>query len=354
VQVVYEGTDRIVGFSFIVAPSAESVLNSLNWLVVTHQDVTEALAPVRQQTRGVLVVSVLIIVLATASAAGLAQLLVVPITRLAQVADRVGAGDLSARAEVLVGDEVGRLASSFNSMTSQLQSTLQSLEQRVAERTRSLETATEVSRRISTILDQRQLVREVVDQVQSSFDYYHAHIYLFDEKKEFLLMLGGTGDAGQMMLDRDHKILRGRGLVGRAAETNLPALAPDVSKAEGWLPNPLLPETRSEVAVPIAIGDTVLGVLDVQDDVVNRMGQTDVDLLQAIANQVAIAIQNARAYQQAQRQADREALIGNINQRIQNTGTIEDAIKVAVREVGRALGTGAWIKVQPPASLDRK
>ena len=221
---------------------------------------------------------------------------------------------------------------------------VEELEKRVAERTqaaiqrtRALETSTEVSRRLSTILDADQLVKEVVEQLVTALDYYYAHIYLFEEDENTLVVKGGTGEAGQVLLARGHTIPKGRGLVGRAAERNEVVLVGDTLNEEGWLPNDLLPETKSECAVPIAIGDKVLGVFDVQHNIVDGITEEDVDLLEGLANQVAIAIQNAQAYTIAQRQAEREIRITEISAEIQQATTVDDVVKIAVSELGQTL-----------------
>ena len=233
-----------------------------------------------------------------------------PIRDVTNAAIQVAGGNLDVHANVTSSDELGTLANAFNTMTSQLRESIGTLEQSVADRTKALTTSTEVSRRLSTILNREELVREVVNQVQSAFDYYHAHIYLLEGDE--LVMAGGTGEAGTKMLAEGHKIPKGRGLVGRAAESNEAVLVPDTSQDPNWLPNDLLPDTKSEVAIPISVGTRVLGVLDVQHNVADGLDQEDVDSLQSIANQVAAALQNISQYENTQKMAADLEVVANV------------------------------------------
>lgn len=264
--------------------------------------------------------------------------LLIPLRMLNDAALHVQQGDFNQKVSVFSKDELGVLAETFNSMTAQIRDLFAILEQRVAERTKALQTSLEVSRRLSGATDPRQLAVDVVEQLQAAFGYYHAHIYYQDEATGDLVMAGGTGQAGAAMLAAGHRIPQGRGLVGRAAETRAPVLVPDVSQAIGWLPNPLLPETQSEAAVPILAGDRVLGVLDVQQNRINGLTEEDVMLLQAIASQVAISLQTARAYQASAERAEMEAAVNYLAQRIQRASSVQETLQTAIREAAQVLG----------------
>jgi PAS domain S-box-containing protein len=174
------------------------------------------------------------------------------------------------------------------------------LEKRVADRTKALETSSEVSRRLASILDPRELAGAVVNEVRDAYNYYYAQIYLFDNTGENLVLTAGTGVAGAEMLKRGHSLPKGSGLVGRSAENNESILVADTSQNADWLPNELLPHTRAEAAIPITIGNRVLGVLDVQDDVTNDINSGDITLLESLASQVAISLRNAESYARAE------------------------------------------------------
>ncbi len=284
---------------------------------------------------GILLVALLVIGLGFAFFAGRALR---PIGELTSVASSIAAGDFSKRTNVKSDDELGTLAQAFDTMTMQLQELFGTLEQRVADRTKALATSAEVSRRLAAILDPRQLASEVVNEVRSAFDYYYAQIYLLDEAGENLVIAGGTGEAGATMLARGHSVPKGRGLVGRAADANASVLIPDVSQEEGWLPNELLPETKAEAAVPISVGNQVLGVLDVQHNLVNGLTAEDVTLLESLAGQVAISLRNARSYEQSSTQAELSSLVNVIGQKIQRATSVEDTLQIAIRELGTAIG----------------
>lgn len=274
-----------------------------------------------------------------------------PVEELTLAAEKMSGGDLNQRVDINRGDEIGSLANAFNLMASQLKGMFGSLESQVQDRTRMLQISSDVSRNLSTILDPQQLAHEVVEQLKTAFGYYHAHIYLVDHANNNLVMAGGTGEAGQIMLERGHKLAPGQGLVGRTAESKQPVLVPDVSTAEGWLPNPLLPDTRAEVSVPILMGRDVLGVLDVQHNVTGGLSQQDLDLLQAIANQVAIALQNAQAYTEAQQRAERESVAANIAAQIQRAGTVDEVLQAALTGLNQALKSDhAAVELRSPAS----
>lgn len=276
-----------------------------------------------------------------------------PLEQLTYAAQEVSKGNFDVPIDTTQGGEIGTLAVAFDEMTTQIQDLVTNLELRVSERTRVLEASMDVSRSVSTILDQKQLVAEVVQQVRDSFNYYHVHIYLVDENTNDLVMAGGTGEAGQVLLGGGHKIAQGKGLVGRAAATKSTVLITNVEEEESWIPNPVLPDTKAEIATPIISGGRVLGVLDVQQNEVNSLTEIDTQLLELVATQIAIALRNARLYASAQSQARREAVANSIGQKLQTAANIESVLQIAAQELGKALNSQrATVQLSTPEAGD--
>jgi GAF domain-containing protein/HAMP domain-containing protein len=298
----YKGERSLVSQAPIQTVTEDPAIAGLGWTLVIHQQQDVALASVNEQVQEVLILALFILGGAAVAALVVAYALAGPITRLSGVAAQVAAGDLTVQARVESGDEIGTLATIFNTMTRQLREFIDSLEARVSARTRQLETVGQIGQRLTGILDLSDLLREVVNRTKETFNYYHAHIYLLDEKGDSLTLAQGYGEAGAEMKARGHNIPleAPRSLVARAAREGRIITIENVRVEADWLPNPLLPETHSEMAIPIILGSQVVGVLDVQSEKVGGLTQEDETILQALANQVAVAVQNARLFTETQ------------------------------------------------------
>ncbi|RPI87061.1 MAG: GAF domain-containing protein, partial [Chloroflexi bacterium] len=198
----------------------------------------------------------------------------------------------------------------------------------------------EIATKVSTIQNPEEMLQTVVDLTKQVFGLYHVHIYLLSETGNTLIISKGAGEIGRKMVAEGREIAMDaeKSLVARAARARQGVIVNDVQAVPEFLSHPLLPDTRSEMAVPMIGGDQLLGVVDVQDALVERFTPEDVNIMTTLAAQIAVSLQNARSYARAQRQAEREALINAISERIQATNSVENALQVAVREIGRALG----------------
>jgi GAF domain-containing protein/HAMP domain-containing protein len=275
-----------------------SPLGTPDWAVVIELPVTEAYQTLAFNLA--LSVGVLLGVAFLAGIAGVyvARRLAAPLHNLTVTATRIAEGEVELTAPIEGPTEVTLLAGAFNSMTAQLRELISSLEQRIAARTRRLEIAATLGERMSAVLNVEQLLTEVVNQIKDSFGYYHTHIYLLDDKREKLVVAEGTGEAGAEMKARGHNIPLDAptSLVARAARTSEIVTVDNVQTAADWLPNPLLPNTHAEMAVPIILAGQVVGVLDVQSDQIAGLDAGDANLLRSLTSQVAVALRNARQF----------------------------------------------------------
>ena len=169
--------------------------------------------------------------------------------------------------------------------------------------TNQLRTAADVSKQITAILEPDKLLKEIVTLLQSRFDLYHVHIYLLDTQTNNLVMRAGSGDIGKLLLSRKHKIplTFEHSLVAKAARDQEIVLVNNISSEPDFMPNPLLPETKAEVAVPLMIGDQVWGVMDFQDNRVDRFTQSDLDTFRTLSGQIVIALENAYHFEEERR-----------------------------------------------------
>jgi PAS domain S-box-containing protein len=174
-----------------------------------------------------------------------------------------------------------------------------SQQEQIRRRAAELETVSHVSAATTTILDVDELLQSVTDLTKENFGFYHTHIYLYDEEENNLILAAGAGDVGRTMKERGHEVSMARqsGLVVRAARSHEAVIVNNVTAVGDFLPNPLLPDTRSEMAIPMIIGDDLIGVIDIQSAEINRFNEDDIRIHSALADQVAVAVRNAQAFE---------------------------------------------------------
>lgn len=231
-----------------------------------------------------------------------------PINQLITDIQKITEGEEEIITPLKQRDEIGDLSRAFAMMTDWLKESQETLEKRVEERTLGLEkrtvqiqVAAQVARDISANRDLEDLLRQAVILIRDRFGFYHAGLFLVDERHEYAIIRAATGEAGREMLDREHRLKIGEtGLVGYAAYSGLPRISADVAFDLEHYKNPLLPETRSEAAIPLKVGNEVIGVLDVQSQEPAAFDEDSIIILQVMSDQIAIAIQNARLLESLQ------------------------------------------------------
>lgn len=214
-------------------------------------------------------------------------------------------------------DEIGVLAQAFNQMTAQISNLIAGLEQIVEQRTRTLErqaryleASADVSRAASSILDLEKLLAQAVELIRDRFDLYYVGLFLKDAEGEWAMLRAGTGEAGRILLGRGHRLQIGpTSMIGWCIANDQIRLAQVASEDEVRYATPELPETRSEAAIPLHARGQVIGAISVQSNRPNAFDTISLNVLQTMADQLAIAIDNANLFQQSQQawEAERRA-----------------------------------------------
>jgi len=290
-------------------------LETQPWVALIRQSKDTYLTPVREQNKANTLIALFLVILSASLGFIASQILSSPLTRLTKVAEQVAAGDLTARAQIKSQDEIGTLAATFNRMTDQLNQTLLQLEQRVAERTTDLELSrqqsvkranelqsiSEISKIITGEQKLENLLPLITRLVSESFNFYHTGIFLIDNTNQFAVLQAANSAGGKNMLKRGHKLeVGGSGIVGYVAQTGTPRISLDVGQDAVYFNNPDLPNTRSEMALPLKVRDIIVGVLDVQSERPGAFTENDSKTLSILADQIAIALENARLFTQTQ------------------------------------------------------
>ena len=292
----------IVGYSLGIVISEDELL----------QEFVDTNTILENQTRSTIfnAVGVIFILLSVAGLASYAigNSVTAPLQKLTNVAMEVASGNLDARAHVTSRDEIGILGNTLNNMSATAQDLVTNLEDMVSERTQAIEkrvtqiqAVAEVGKAVAAQRDLEVLLNRTTHLISNRFGFYHVGIFLLDSRNEYAVLRDANSSGGKVMLEREHKLRVGtEGIVGTVATSDQARIALDVGKDAVYFNNPDLPQTRSEIALPLVAGGEVLGVLDVQSMEANAFTEDDIPTLQVLADQLATAVQNARMLRDTQ------------------------------------------------------
>jgi nitrate/nitrite-specific signal transduction histidine kinase len=262
-----------------------------------------------------------------------------PLSTLTLFSERLSRGEWSHRVPEERQDELGTLAGSLNRMAEELSGLYRSLEARVEERTRQIRTAAEVARAVTSTPQLEDLLRRAVDLIRERFGFYHVSIFLLDHDGKVAALRESTGQVGAVLKARGHSLPVGsQSVIGWVTANNEPRIASDVGRDPVHLANELLPETKSEAAVPLQVAGRVLGALDVQSAEPGAFTPEMVEVLQTLADQLSAAIQNARLAQESAQAADRSRLISEVSSQFSGLMDIERVLETAAQTLHRVLG----------------
>jgi signal transduction histidine kinase len=182
-----------------------------------------------------------------------------------------------------------------------------------------------INQKLVASLDPQELLQDVVELLQKDFEYYHVQIYIFQPESGDFIMHTGSGDIGQKLKETGYRLRAGEGIVGHTAETGLPFFTNNVDEVHFFIRNPLLSNTKSELAVPVKIDGHVMGVLDIQQIPPRNLGQRDLQLVSAVSDQLAISLQKANLYADLQASLQTEKAMRNqllLNDRLSTMGRL--------------------------------
>ena len=293
-------------------------VNSNNVAVVITNSIV-SLGKINDLSRGVLW-QLAVGLLITSLAGGTAIIVVLgPMIQLSQFADRLGSGELDAEYDATdLEGELATLAKSLNTLAVRIRASIATLEQHVSERTAQLtertaeledankqvraratqlEALAQVAHTITSVRDLRELLPQIANAISENFGFYHVGVFLVDEAKEYAVLSATNSEGGKKMLDRKHRLRVGQeGIVGYVTSAGKARIAMDVGKDAVYFDNPELPNTHSEMALPLKSENRIVGALDVQSTERAAFTDEDIQMLSLLADQVSLAIENARLF----------------------------------------------------------
>ncbi|MBI1877656.1 MAG: GAF domain-containing protein [Chloroflexi bacterium] len=315
-------------------------------VTIEQQQALESMEQVQQQALITIVIaSLLTLLIAGALGFVVTRSIAPPLAHLDAGARALARGEFQHQITVTGDDELSHLSRVFNNAASQLASLYADLERMVQERTeelhhryRQLETNIAIGYHITAILDLDELLNYVVELIKERFGYYFVGVFLLDENGTHVITQAGTGEAGRLLRQQRLRLKVGeQGIIGWVAKNRRLARVDDVSQDSRYFHLDIIPETRSELALPLVMGKMILGVLDIQSDQVAAFRLDDLPVFQSLADQVATAIQNAFRYQNEKIRRQLAEALHEVSQVLSRTLDLAEVLNLILEYLAKSV-----------------
>lgn len=284
---------------------AETVLGSYGYIeqidsaLIVKRDVDEVFQSAQQMTTLLIVVAVALGTLALVLGWVFSRRIFTPFEQVSEMIEDLSQAAVSSRLPTFGAIEVDRIAEPLNTLAQNLEQEVRTREQVQNESAQRLRITTELGRLIASETDLDKLLNTTVNLICERLGYNHAQVFLIDDLRQYAVLQASTGEIGQSLIERRHKLAVGsQSVIGRVSESLEPVLARHTDNTAIQSRNELLPNTRAELAVPLRLGNETIGVLDIQSDEEDAFDEQTSVVLQIIADQLAVAIQNAQLFQE--------------------------------------------------------
>ncbi|MCA9943512.1 MAG: GAF domain-containing protein [Anaerolineales bacterium] len=236
----------------------------------------------------------------------------------------------------------GTLAIAINNLL-QLEAVQKALDIQFEQRLQ-IQTAAEVAAAATTVLEQDALAQRTVNLIKDRFDLYYVGLFMVEDN--FAVLKAGTGEAGKAQLAAKRQLqIGGQSLIGGATNDGKPRITQDVANDPEWLPNPHLPDTRSELALPLRVREKTIGALTVQSVEPNLFSDDLLGALQIMGDQLAVAIQNAQLLANAESRAKRQAFLNKISAQLHQSTDVETIVGIGLSALSKQLD-GTAVELQ--------
>lgn len=219
-----------------------------------------------------------------------------------------------------------------------------------------LETAAEVSATTNSILDLDELLKQAVTVIKERFSLYYTGIFLSDGLSNQAVLKAATGEAGRIQIEKGHRLpIGGRSLIGGATGDGRARITQDVTQDDEWQPNPYLPDTRSELALPLRVRGEIIGALTVQSSEPHAFSTELISILQTMGDQLAVAIDNSRLLAGAEERIQRQRILNQISNQLHNTSDIDEIVRIGLQALSEQMnGRSVHLSLgKPPASASQ-